>query len=362
MTLWGKRDDMIVHEQEPFNAEPPPAALADELITAADSFYSRNHGPIPDVDPDRYRLVVDGLVHDRLELTLGDLSERFEQRHVAATLQCAGNRRADMIEVRDIPGEDPWSVGATSSATWTGVSLADVLEAAGLDPDAKHIAFEAPDVSRIPNPPQAYGSSIAREKALAPEVLLATAMNDEPLPQAHGAPLRLVVPGFIGARSIKWVQRIVAQREPSSNYFQHTAYRVLPAEADPTTAGPGDGISLAALSLTSAILRPDNAAHLRAGRVEVAGYALAGGGRSVARVDVSTDGGTTWQQADLPGPASPWVWRLWRATIDLSRGPAEIIARAWDDAGISQPERAGPIWNPKGYNNTAWARIAVHLS
>ena len=359
MTLWGKRGDMIVHESDPYNAEPPPSALVDEPVTPLDTFYSRNHGPIPEIDPDSYRLVVDGLVRDRLELSLTDLAERFEQRVIAATLQCAGNRRADLIEVRDIPGEDPWSVGATSSATWTGVSLADVLDAAGLDEQASYVAFEAPDVSEIPDPPQTYGGSLPREKALAAEVLLATAMNGEPLPRAHGAPVRVVVPGFIGARSVKWVQRITAQREASTNYFQHTAYRVLPPEADPSAAGPGDGISLAAVSLTSAIVRPEHESRLSPGPVAVAGYALAGGGRSVTRVDVSQDGGRTWRQADLTGSPSPWVWRLWQATVELDEGSAEIVARAWDDAGMVQPERPETIWNPKGYNNTSWARITV---
>lgn len=149
---WAKRDDMVVHEVEPYNAETPPGALAEGSLTAVDAFFSRNHGPIPDIDPDRWRLTVDGLVASPLHLSLSDLRERFERRVVTATLQCAGNRRAGLIAVRDIPGEAPWGPGATSTAQWAGVALADVLHAAGLAPEAAHVGFSAPDVTSLANP------------------------------------------------------------------------------------------------------------------------------------------------------------------------------------------------------------------
>lgn len=145
--LWGKRDDMIVHESDPYNAEPTRTALAESPITPIQAFYDRNHGPIPNIDASRYRLQVDGLVERPLELSLADLQQNFPERQIVATLQCAGNRRAGLAEVRDIPGEDLWGPGATSTARWTGASLADVLAAAGLRPEACHIAFEAPRVT-----------------------------------------------------------------------------------------------------------------------------------------------------------------------------------------------------------------------
>jgi sulfite oxidase len=359
MSLWGKRDDMLVHERDPFNAEPPRAALAGRRTTPPDTFYSRNHGPVPVLDPAAWRLTVDGLVERPLELSLADLRERFGEHEVAATLQCAGNRRAGLAAVRAIPGEDPWGPGATSTARWTGVRLADVLAAAGLRPEAAHVAFTAPDVSRLADPPQPYGGSITVDKAVRPEVLLAWAMDGRPLPRVHGAPLRAVVPGWIGARSVKWLTRVTARADPSDNYFQATAYRLLPPDADPAEAGPDAGIPLGPIVVNCDILRPDDGARVPSGPTEVTGYALAGGDRTVARVDVSADGGRSWTQASLDDGDSPWTWRHWRTTLDLPAGEVELTARAWDSAGAVQPESPAHLWNPKGYANTSWARIRL---
>jgi sulfite oxidase len=359
MGLWDKRADMVVHEVEPFNAEPPRAALAGQMLTPVESFYSRNHGPIPAIDPRAWRLKVSGLVARDLELSLDDLMSEYRPETLTATLQCAGNRRAGLIQVRDIPGEAPWGPGATSTAEWTGVRLAQILDTAGVLPGAAHVAFAAPDVSEIANPPQAFGGSIGLQKALAGEVILAWAMNGQPLPAAHGAPLRVVVPGYIGARSVKWVEQITVQENPSANYFQATAYRLLPAEADPASAGPGDGLSLGAVAVNADILRPDGRSVLQAGPTEVTGYAFAGDDRGIARVDVSVDGGRHWRQADLDGQAGPWTWLHWRAVIDLPPGVTEITARAWDTAAAVQPEYAEHLWNPKGYANNSWGRLHV---
>jgi hypothetical protein len=186
----------------------------------------------------------------------------------------------------------------------------------------------------------------------------AAGLGDERRAAAPGArgPVRVVVPGYIGARSVKWVRRITAQAQPSDSYFQAEDYRLLPADAEP---GPGRGISLGRLNLTSAILSPDDGARLPAGPTHVTGYALAGQSRTVARVDVSLDGGQTWTQAAVDDPPSPWAWQLWRSTLDLPSGLAEIIARAWDDTGATQPESPASVWNPAGYNNNSWPRIRV---
>ncbi len=205
-------------------------------------------------------------------------------------------------------------------------------------------------------PPQAYGSSIPLARALERDVLLAWTMNDEPLPAVHGAPLRVVVPGWIGARSVKWLQRLTVQEQPSANYFQAIAYRVLPPDADPAAAGPGDGISLGEVALSSAVLVPDQGARVPAGLVEVRGYAHAGHGRQVPRVDVSLDGGANWVQAGL-SEQTDGAWRLWRVSLDVPPGPARVTVRAWDSTGASQPESAAALWNPKGYVNHSWAHL-----
>lgn len=359
MIAWGKHADMLVHEREPFNAEPPRGALAKRTITPISAFYSRNHGTIPSIDPLTWRLRIDGMVERPLELSLRDLRDRFTQHEVVATLQCAGNRRAGLMELGNIAGQ-PWGPGATSTASWQGVRLVDVLAEAGLRAEASDIAFLGPDVAPEAKPPAPYGASIDVDKATAEETILAWSMNGEPLPAAHGAPVRVVVPGYIGARSVKWVERITAQDRPSDNFFQSVAYRLLPADTELSSTKPGDGIELSAVALNSDILQPEEGQVLPSGPTEVSGYAFAGDDRGVARVDVSVDGGQSWQQAELEEETSPWAWRLWRATVELPPGEVAIIARAWDTTAAVQPETPESVWNPRGYINNSWPKILVH--
>jgi sulfite oxidase len=356
--MWGKREDMIIHDREPFNAEPPPGALAGQVLTPIEAFYSRNHGPSPELDPASWRLRVDGLVDRELVLSLAELQQRFAEHTEVVTLECAGNRRAELLAVRPVPGQVPWGPATISTAAWTGARLADVLAQAGPGAGAAHAAFTAPDVSPSVVPSQPYGSSIPIAKACSGEVLLVWGMNGAPLPRIHGGPVRVIVPGYIGARSVKWVERITVRAEPSESYYQAEDYRLLPPDAEP---GPGRGISLGPVTMTSAILRPEDGGREAAGPTEVTGYAFAAEGRTIVRVDVSLDGGRKWTQAAVDEPPSPWAWQSWHTTLDLPTGPAEITARAWDDTGATQPEFPASLWNPAGYDNNAWARIRVDV-
>jgi sulfite oxidase len=359
MSRYGKRADLIVHEEEPFNAETGLAGLAEGPVTPTDAFYVRGHGAVPTLDGNSYRLRVDGAVERELSLSLATLREAFREREVTATLQCAGNRRAGLIAIRDIPGEAPWGPGATGTATWSGVALADVLALAGPQREAAHVGFEGADVSPEAKPPQRFGGSIPLAKASRPEVLLAWAMNGEPLPPVHGAPLRVVVPGYIGARSIKWVERIEVRSSPWPGYFQHVVYRLLPEDGTP---GPGAGMPLGLIALNSDVLSPADGEIIAAGPVEVRGYAFAGGERHVARVDVSLDGGTRWSQAELLEDLGPWAWRHWRIIVELSPGDHEIHVRAWDSSAATQPEDEAALWNPKGYVNNARPKVRVRAA
>jgi sulfite oxidase len=359
MGRYGKRVDLIVHEEDPFNAETGLAALAEGPLTATDAFYVRGHGAMPQIDPDGWRLHVHGLVERVLDLSLTTLREAFRERSVAATLQCAGNRRAGLIALRDIPGEAPWGPGATGTATWAGVALADVLALAGPRREAAYVGFEGADLCPEAQPAQRFGGSIPLEKACRAEVLLAWAMNGEPLTAVHGAPLRVVVPGYIGARSVKWLERIEVRSTPWQGYFQDVAYRLLPEDGTP---GPGAGIPLGLVALNADVLSPADGDIVIAGPVEVLGYAFAGGERYVARVDVSLDGGATWSQAELLDDLGPWAWRHWRITVDLASGEHEILVRAWDSSAATQPEGEAPLWNPKGYVNNARPRVRVRAA
>lgn len=360
---WGKRADTIVHGAEPFNSEPCPSALDGHDLTPIDTFYTRNHGAIPDLDAASWRLAVTGLVDRELELGFEELTTRFRSDRVVATLQCAGNRRAGFNAIRHVDGEDPWGPGATSNAAWRGAPLAAVLEAAGVRAGGDlHVEFEGPDVTTLATPAQPYGSSVPLAKALSAEVLLAYEMNDEPLPRLHGGPVRVVVPGYIGARSVKWITRITVRDSPSDNYFQAVAYHILPADADPDTFDPSAGIPLSSVALNCDVLTPRDGAVLAPGPVTISGYAFAGDDRGVARVDVSLDDGVTWRQADLAPQSSPWSWRLWSLTVDAAPGQLAVTARAWDGIGAQQPESAAALWNPKGYANNSWARVSAKVA
>ena len=359
MTRYGKRDDLIVHEEDPFNAETGAAALAEGPVTATDAFYVRGHGPVPEIDPATWHLRIEGLVERELSLSIGTLREAFREREVTATLQCAGNRRAGLVAVRDIPGEAPWGPGATGTATWTGVALADVLSVAGVADTATHVGFEGADLSPEAKPSQRFGGSIPLDKALRREVLLAWAMNGEPLTPVHGAPLRVVVPGYIGARSVKWLERIELRAEPWEGYFQNVVYRLLPEDEQPA---PGAGMPLGLVALNSDVLSPADGDTVPPGPLEVRGYAFAGGERYVARVDVSLDGGHSWSQAELLDDLGPWAWRHWRIRVDLAPGEHEITVRAWDSSAATQPEDEAALWNPKGYVNNARPRIRIRAA
>lgn len=353
-------------EAEPWNGEAPAELLVERHETPAELFYVRSHASVPEVDPKAYRLTVEGLVRQPLDLSLDDLRRDFRHAEAPATLQCAGNRRDELIRVRPVPGETPWSSGAISHARWRGVPLAAVLAAAGVEDGAAHVAFAGLDQVEKRGERFPFGGSIPLAKALASDgwvgdsagVLLACEMNGEPLPPEHGFPLRVVVPGYIGARSVKWLASIRVQETPSENHYQARAYKLFPPHVGPEDADWARGLMLGELSLTSAIGSPGDGEELPAGPVAVRGYAMAGGDRTVERVEVTADGGRSWTVAEHD-PAPPGVWSLWRAELELPPGDHELACRAWDSAANTQPERVEPLWNFKGYMNNAWHRVRV---
>ncbi len=354
----GKDPSLVVRSEEPLNAGPPLNVLRSQEVTGNDLFFVRGHGNVPRVDPAAHRLVVDGLVEEPLDLSLAQIRALPAVR-LTATLECAGNRRAELIAVKPIPGELPWHEDAISTAFWTGASLSLLLTRARPKPEARHAAFAGLDDVERHGHRFRFGGSIPLGKALAPETLLAYEMNGSPLPALHGGPLRTVVPGYIGARSVKWLTRITLQEEPSDNYFQAVAYRLFPPEVTAETVDWNAGRMLGDLALTSVICSPLDGETVRPGVVRVKGYAIAGGGRKVEKVEVSGDGGVSWVPADLHDDHGPWAWRFWRVSLGLTPGPYEILVRAWDSAGEGQPETVESVWNFKGYMNNAWHRVRV---
>lgn len=356
--MFEKDPATIMHAAHPFNAGPPPELLAQAPLTPTARFFVRNHGAVPEVDPAGYTLQVGGLVARSLALGLADLA-RLPRATVTATLQCAGNRRDELLALAPIPGELPWGGEAIATATWSGARLADLLQLAGVGAGAAHVAFLGLDARAHGDEAEGFGGSIPLAKALDPGVLLADTMNGAPLPPVHGAPLRVVVPGYIGARSVKWLAAISVRAEPSENYYQRHAYRL--ARGAPGGA-PGEEAMLGEVFVTARICTPVAGARLTPGPARVTGYALGAGGAPIATVEVSADGGASWAPARLLDPPARGVWQRWEASVTLPPGRQVLAARAADVAGNTMPPSLDATWNPKGYMNNAWHRIWVTVA
>ncbi|XP_058488500.1 sulfite oxidase, mitochondrial [Solea solea] len=368
-----------INSLKPFNAEPPAEILTDNYITPSALFFKRNHLPVPQVDPDSYRLCVEGLPGGALTLSLEDLKTKFPKHTITATLQCAGNRRAEMNKVKLVKGLN-WGIAAISNASWSGAKLRDVLLAAGYEPDvakwARHVQFEGLDKDVTGT---TYGSSIPINKAVSEEgdVLLAYEMNGEALPADHGFPVRVVVPGTVGARNVKWLGKIVVSGEESNSHWQQNDYKGFSPGTDWDTVDFKSAPAVQELPIQSAITAPADGAMVDRSEEEVTvqGYAWSGGGREVVRVDVSVDLGKTWQVAQLrtsdkgqerepsPPPGRAWAWKLWEVTVPIPPGAKEleIICKAVDNSYNVQPDTVAPIWNLRGVLSNAWHRVTVKV-
>jgi sulfite oxidase len=353
----GKR--LIVRSAKPLNAEPALQDLVADWITPVERFYVRTHGTMPTVDAGEFRLSVAGLIDEPMQLSVTELVERFPAAKATATLTCAGNRRSE-FQGPNIAGV-AWGSGAIGNAAWSGVALAALLRHAGVRDGAKHVWFEGSDEIIDKGETYFFGGSIPLEKAVAgndrsPTALLATKMNDEPLTAEHGFPLRAVVPGYIGARSVKWLKKIVVSDRPSPNHYLAGAYKVITEE---TPAALAAAAPLYEYALNSAIAVPAPGAAVAAGKLRVQGFALPGGGAgsTLKAVEVSADGGNSWSAAKVSSSVRDYCWVLWSAEITVTPKTERLIVRATDSTGQSQP-REMP-WNAKGYQYNAWHQVPV---
>lgn len=368
---------LLVRSQKPFNGETPPELLSAAPITPVDVFYVRHHLPVPTVAADNYSIKVEGAGLRSLQLSLPELQQKFKKVELPATLECAGNRRAEMKALpapggggHTIKGLD-WDAGAIGTAVWGGVKLRDVLQAAGLqldDPNVAHIHFYGHDKDESGTP---YAASIPVSKALseAGDVLLAWEMNGQPLPRDHGGPLRVVVPGTTGARSVKWLDRVVASADECQGHWQQKDYKAFSPGTDWDNLDWSSAPAIQEMPVVSAICEPTQQQQLSKyeGEVTLKGYAWSGGGRDIVRVDVSSDGGKTWTPAALQKvphsrPDRAWAWTLWEATLPLPEGhsgPLELVCKATDAAYNTQPEDASAVWNIRGLANNSWHRVTV---
>src|SRR3954449_1886313 len=313
----------------------PLEALAYD-VTPAGLHYLLIHYDIPVVDPGHWRLKVDGQVGRELSLSLEELRSRPSVTQ-AVTMECAGNGRA---QLSPRPLSQPWLLEAVGTAEWTGTPLRGLLEEAGVDEGAAEVAFRALDRGVEGGEEQQYERSLPLAEALREEVLLAYAMNGQPLPPQHGFPLRLVVPGWYGMTSVKWLERITVVDTPFEGYQQARGYRLRQTPDD-------DGEPVSRMVPRSLMVPPGipdfatRARTLDAGACTVRGRAWSGLGEIVG-VQVSDDGGATWLQARLGPQTSRWSWRGWDFDWHAGRGDRELCCGATDSAGNEQP--AEPPW------------------
>jgi DMSO/TMAO reductase YedYZ molybdopterin-dependent catalytic subunit len=331
---------LVLRNARPLDAESPIEALR-TFETPNDLFFVRSHHALPPESKAPWTLTIDGEVAHPVTLSLDDIRRlRAERRSV--TLECAGNGRG-RFNLSPTSGVQ-WGLGAVSTATWTGVPLATLLDRAGVQAGAQHFWMEAADGAPIAAAPK-FLRSIPREIALA-EAFVAYEMNGRPVPFLHGGPLRLITPRWFGMASTKWLTHVHARATESDNHFMARGYRY------------ADGSAVDLMRVKSLITTPRDGDQIATGTTRVTGVAWTGSG-TVSQVEVSSDGGKTWQAARLTSEAKPGVWRQWEASVPVrSPGDQSLRARATDSSGNTQPEKAAS--NPGGYGNNAIHEVTIH--
>lgn len=389
----------------PFNVEPPLTDLWNEgFITTKDLHYVRNHGAVPQVHDEEildWGFTVEGLVENPLHLTLRDLLADFEQVTYPITLVCAGNRRKEQNVVRKTKGFS-WGAAGVSTALWTGVPL-DVLLARAKPivrggKRARYVCFEGAD--KLPN--GYYGTSIKLNWAADPNrgIMVAHRMNGEMMTPDHGRPLRIVIPGQIGGRSVKWLKRIIVTEAPSDNWYHIYDNRVLPTTVSPEESADlphvwkDERYAIYDLNTNSAVARPahDERVTVDPGNnnkqtYKFQGYAYSGGGRRVTRVELTLDKGRTWRLADVAYPEDEYrsvpegetlfggrldvgwretcfCWCFWSLEVPVAdliapgADTGDVMVRAMDEAMMVQPRDL--YWSVLGMMNNPWFRVVVH--
>jgi len=349
---WKDPNDFIVHSKQ--TLETKRAVQGTELITPSDELYIRNNLPAPSedivADRDAWEIEIDGVANPGT-LTLGDI-KTIGVETVVCVLQCSGNGRAFFDH--ETSGSQ-WSVGAAGNVVWTGVPVRAVIEAMGGAADGMNF-LTGTGGEEIPDgvPKETIQVERSVPKAAMEQAILAWDMNGEPMPLAHGGPLRMVVPGYYGVNNVKYVKRLALTAEESPNKIQQTSYRVRPVGVSGDPSQP----SMYEMNVKSWITGPLMDA--ATGKVQVHGVAM-GGVSDLEKVEVSTDGGQSWADAQFLGPdLGRYAWRPFVLITDLPEGTHVLASRATNVAGDTQPEQFPP--NERGYGNNGWGVHAVDVT
>lgn len=337
----------------PIDAETPLELLGETYITPNDLFFVRHHWNPTLPDAATWALKVDGEVERPLSLSLSDL-KAMPRASATCVLQCAGNGRSLHRPV--VPGVQ-WTHGAVGNAKWTGVRVRDVLDRAGLKAGARHLHTFGTD--RPPEKVPPFHRSLELDK-VREDGIIAFEMNGAPLPQLHGAPARLVVPGWAGDHWMKWLDRISPQAAPQTGFYMDTAYRFPKAPgAAGVTFKPEEMNPVTELFVKSNITEASPTARVGK-KTTIRGIAFSGA-PDIAKVEVSDDFGMTWTDAILGKDHDPYAWRLWSFSfLPRAAGKTKLVARATDSRGSVQPKEA--VWNQSGYFYNAWPSVEIEVS
>lgn len=329
-------EEPVTRSEEPLVVEFPFSELS--ATTPNAQFFVRNHFPVPDIDSATWTLGVEGEVREPLTITLEEL-RTLPAVTVSAVIECAGNGRTF---IQGNPRSVQWELGGVGSASWTGVPLSVVLARAGLNANAVDIVFEGADhgpEDALPGRADIhFARSVPIATAMRPDVLLAYEMNGEPLEPVHGAPIRVIVPGWYGVTSVKWLSRILVTPRAFTGFFQSAEYTYWT-----TVHGSLERVPISTLKVKSEIARPTSGEELQVGaEYRVFGAAWTSDA-AITAVDVSTDGGITWTPATLRDAEEGHAWRLWELWwTPVETGTPVIMARATDSGGRTQPRAHDP--------------------
>ena len=338
-----KDRSLQVHSERPLTASAPAEYMAFD-VTPTDRLFIRNNLLTPQIDANKHVLKIHGLVDKTVQIGLDDL-KRLPLFTTQAMLECAGAGRTGFDPV---PRGTPWSrTGGMGCPRWTGVRLSDVLRLAGVQGNAKHVAFAGADFGPVATAPKVI-RSIPIAKAMERHTMIAIGINDSDLPAVHGYPMRSMVPGWVGSASIKWLNSIELLDAPFKGTYMDDSYRIPRTPVPPGSRMPADAVSTEDWPVKSMIVSPfPGSKHKAGGTVAFYGYAWAGEGR-ISAVEVSFDGGKRWEEAQLRPEGDKYAWRGFVALVRPSQpGPLTCMARATDSRGNTQPMVTA--WNPLGY-------------
>ncbi len=350
--LAAKIPDFPVHSARPLTWSVP-AEYHDFDVTPTDRMFIRNNLLTPDLGATNHVLRVRGLVDKPLDLPLAEL-KKLRSFTTQAMVECAGSGRAGF---QPRPSGTPWlPTGGMGCPTWTGVSLADVLKLAGVKAGAVHVAFSGDDIPAVPTAPKVI-RSIPLAKALERHTMIAWGMNGGDLPRIHGYPLRMVVPGWVGSASIKWLSGIEVLDAPFKGTYMDGSYRIPQPPVPPGSRLPPGSPITEAWPVKSMITLPGPGDRYRAGGLLVVRGSAWAGDHGIERVDLSVGGGA-WQPANLAPSGDKYAWRRFRLEVPLTQpGELVILARATDEKGNTQPVSA--TWNPLGYFWNSIHRVGI---